>query len=65
MSGTPADVLWSVLGAAALVLWAVSRRAPTAVAPPSAVLGRLATGPLARVLLVLAWMWAGWHLFAR
>jgi hypothetical protein len=29
------------------------------------VLERLATGPILRVLLVLGWMWAGWHLFAR
>ena len=32
---------------------------------PAVVLERLATGPFLRVVLVLAWMWAGWHLFAR
>jgi hypothetical protein len=29
------------------------------------VLERLATGPILRVVLVLGWMWVGWHLFAR
>lgn len=56
---------WVVLGVGALGLWALSRRAPDAVASPSAVLRRLATGPVARIVLVLCWMWAGWHLFAR
>ena len=37
------------------------RRSPV----PAWSLERLATGPLLRVALVLAWMWAGWHLFAR
>jgi len=56
---------WVALGAAALGLWALSRRAPDRVAPPSALLRRLATGPVARVALAVVWMWAGWHLFAR
>jgi hypothetical protein len=29
------------------------------------VLERLATGAILRVVLVLGWMWVGWHLFAR
>ena len=40
-------------------------RRGAAPARPGVVLERLATGPFLRVALVLAWMWAGWHLFAR
>ena len=58
--------LWIFLLIGALVLWVLSHRARgPAVARPSVVLTRLATGPWLRLFLVLAWMWAGWHLFAR
>ncbi len=57
--------VWAVLGAAALGLWARSHSSRATMARPAAVVGRLATGPVARVVLVLAWMFAGWHLFAR
>ena len=57
--------VWSLLGAMVVVL-ALRAHAPgTATARPSAVLARLAGGPVLRVVLVLAWMWTGWHLFAR
>jgi hypothetical protein len=29
------------------------------------VVGRIIERPAARVVLVLAWMWFGWHAFAR
>ena len=57
--------VWAALGAAALGLWVRSLVPGATTARPSVVLERLATGPLLRVALVLAWMWAGWHLFAR
>ena len=57
--------VWAALGAAALGLWARSHAPGATNARPSVVLERLATGPLLRVALVLAWMWVGWHLFAR
>ena len=58
--------VWTLLLIGALVLWVRSHAAQgPAVARPSVVLTRLATGRWLRVLLVLAWMWAGWHLFAR
>jgi len=57
---------WTLLLIGALVLWVLSHTTRgSAVARPSVVLSRLATGPVLRVLLVLAWMWTGWHLFAR
>jgi hypothetical protein len=57
--------VWAVLGAAGLWLWARSRSPGSTVAGPAAVVERLARGPVLRLFLVLAWMWAGWHLFAR
>jgi hypothetical protein len=53
------------MGVLALALWWFSYLRPTAVAHPSDVVGRLATHPVVRVLLVLGFMWVGWHLFAR
>jgi hypothetical protein len=58
-------LVWGLLGAAAAGLWWVSTLRPDAVARPARVVERLATGPALRFVLVLAFMWAGWHLFAR
>jgi Family of unknown function (DUF6186) len=57
--------VWALLGAAALGLWARSHSSRARPARPAVVFERLATGPVLRVALVLVWMWAGWHLFAR
>jgi hypothetical protein len=57
--------VWAVLGVLALGLWARSRSASATVARPAVILQRLTTGPVSRLVLVLAWMWTGWHLFAR
>ncbi len=65
MSAALSYTVWAVLGAFALGLWARSRSSGGRVARPAVVLERLATGPLLRVVLVLAWIWVGWHLFAR
>ncbi len=63
-SRTPCGPSWAS-SLCALGLWARSRTAGSTLARPGVVLERLATGPFLRVLLVLSWMWAGWHLFAR
>ncbi len=65
MSAALSYAVWAVLGLVALGLWARSHAAGSTLARPGVVLERLATGPFLRVLLVLSWMWAGWHLFAR
>jgi len=59
--------VWGVLGLATVGVWAASHAGRTSSSParPALVLQRLATGPFLRVVLVLSWMWAGWHLFAR
>ena len=69
MSSSAGYATWGLLAACACAL-AVRARSragarPSSVASPVEVLARLATGPVVRIALVLAWMWVGWHLFAR
>ncbi len=65
MTSALSYAVWALLGLATLALWARSRAAGSLPARPGVVLERLASGPFLRVLLLLAWGWAGWHLFAR
>ena len=65
MTAAVSYVVWGLLGAALLVLWARSRSAGSTVARPAVVVERLATGPLLRLVLVGWWMFTGWHFFAR
>jgi Family of unknown function (DUF6186) len=62
---TASYVVWGLLGAAALLLWLLSYLRPSAVAHPADVVGKVATHPVGRVILVVGFMWLGWHLFAR
>jgi hypothetical protein len=64
-TSTVSYVVWGLLGAAFAFLWWASRARSGAVARPTDVVARLATGPVLRVAFVLAVMWTGWHLFAR
>ena len=57
--------VWGLILTGALVLWWVSMSHPSTVARLSDVVARLATHPVIRVVLVLGFMWLGWHLFAR
>ena len=65
MTSAISYAVWALLGLAVLGLWVRSRAPGRSPARPALVLERLATGPILRVVLVLGWMWAGWHLFAR
>jgi hypothetical protein len=58
-------VVWGAIGVLALALWWLSYARPGAAAHPAAVVGKLATLPVLRVILVLGFMWLAWHLFAR
>jgi Family of unknown function (DUF6186) len=58
-------VVWAAIGVGALLLWWLSYLRPAAAAHPGEVVGRLATSPVVRVILVLGFMWLGWHLLAR
>ena len=57
--------VWSALLIAALVLETLGRRDTTTFAPLKGVLRALRSASLGRGALVLAWIWLGWHLFAR
>ena len=65
MSSALSYAIWALLGLVTVLLWARSRAVGPSPARPAVVLERLATGPILRLVLVLGWMWAGWHLFAR
>ena len=62
---TASYVVWGAIGALALLLWGFSYLRPSAVAHPADVVGKVVTHPVGRVVLVLGFMWLGWHLFAR
>ena len=57
--------VWGLVGALTLALAAVSLTPGSGLARPVQVVRRLASGPLLRVVLVVAFAWFGWHLFAR
>jgi hypothetical protein len=57
--------VWALIGAGGLALWWLSFRRPPRLARPVEVVGRMATHAVIRVVLVLTFMWFGWHLFAR
>jgi hypothetical protein len=59
------DVLWSALAAVGIALTLLTYRRSAAVASPGALLGALTRRPVGRVVVLLCWMWLGWHLFAR
>ncbi len=65
MSSAPSYAVWALLGLGTIGLWVRSRGPHRSPARPALVLERLATGPILRVLLVLGYVWFGWHLFAR
>jgi hypothetical protein len=64
-SSTVSYVVWVLILAYALGLWGLSYLRPGAAAHPAQVVGKLATNPVARVVLVVGFMWLGWHTFAR
>ena len=59
------DALWAFLAVSVLLLEGTARLTSRRVAPFGAVVRSIVTRAWLRVLLVLAWMWLGWHLFAR
>ena len=59
------DAVWAALALAALVVVVLSASGWAGVARPRALLRAATAPPVARVALVLGWMWLGWHLFAR
>ena len=60
-----AGLIWAALAAGVVSLEVVGRLGRFQLAPLSRVLAVLRDRPLGRAALVVAWMWLGWHLFAR
>lgn len=58
-------LVWALLGGAALGLSLLSAAVPSRLSTPRAALAALVASPLRRPILLLGWMWLGWHLFAR
>jgi len=56
--------VWIAIGASLAVYW-VFTRVRLRHAGADALLRAWAANPYRRVALLLAWMWLGWHAFAR
>jgi hypothetical protein len=57
--------VWGVLLLTALSQWLYSLARPLVVGRPGDMISWLATHPIGRFCLLAAWMFLGWHLFAR
>jgi len=65
MSTRLATLTGFTLLAAAVAAWSVvTTRRPSLETLPT-LLSRITSSRLVRLLLVIAWAWLGWHLFAR
>ncbi len=58
-------IVWAVLGAAVVVTQATAVLWRGRVPRLGMLVRRATAGPVGRILFVLAWMWLGWHAFAR
>jgi hypothetical protein len=57
--------VWGAIGAGIVLLWVLSHGPRVPVARPGPIVDRIMGVPAARVVVVLGWMWLGWHTFAR
>jgi hypothetical protein len=58
-------VVWALLGAAFFSLVVISHLSAGRFPTLSSSVRRITARPVGRGLLVLGWMWLGWHAFAR
>jgi hypothetical protein len=58
-------VVWGLLGTGALACVIIAALTHGRFPALGAVVGRIAASRAGRGVLVLAWMWLGWHAFAR
>ncbi|MHB1509466.1 MAG: DUF6186 family protein [Acidimicrobiales bacterium] len=58
-------VIWGILLAAALLLEALGRGRTAGLVSAGELIRFVMKARAGRVILVLGWMWLGWHLFAR
>jgi len=57
--------IWSVLGLVVVACVALSVVRPATLPTFDTAVRALVSQPARRVIVVLGWMWLGWHLFAR
>ncbi len=66
MTGRDATlVVWVALGVAVVACQIAAARSKDRLPGFGALLGRLTESRVGRGLVVLGWMWLGWHAFAR
>ena len=58
-------IVWAVLGAVVVCVQIVAVLSKGGFPGLGAVVTRAGAGRVGRSLVVLAWMWLGWHAFAR
>jgi hypothetical protein len=58
-------LVWAMLGAAVVACQIVAARSNGRLPGVGDVVGRLIGSRVVRSCFVLAWMWLGWHAFAR
>jgi hypothetical protein len=61
-------LIWVLFGLGAVGLWVLSVLSVARrrwLSTPGAALTALVSSPWRRPLVLLGWMWLGWHLFAR
>jgi Family of unknown function (DUF6186) len=58
-------VVWALLALSVAGLWLAASLGRGAIARPGPLLLRTCPPIVRRAALLLAWMWLGWHLFAR
>lgn len=58
-------IVWAVLGTGVVACELVAVLSRGRIPGLGTVVGRVAASRAGRYLLVLAWMWLGWHAFAR
>jgi hypothetical protein len=58
-------VVWALLGVAFAALLVISHLSEGRFPTLSSTIRRLTARPVGRGLLLLGWMWLGWHAFAR
>ncbi len=58
-------VVWGVLALWVVALEVLAWRGRAGVGRPGPLLLRLFRVPWGRAVLLVGWMWLGWHLFAR
>ena len=58
-------VVWGALGAAVVALQVVAVRSAGTLPGLGALIDRVTSRRAGQIVAVLAWMWLGWHAFAR